>query len=71
MAEPRKLVDAAPTAFHDWIGTSALQEDIAHGPQLEVLAGLDRDQWIVIGMTIVPGCALSGADQVYLDALRF
>jgi hypothetical protein len=52
-------------AFHDWIGTSALQEDIGHGPRLEALAGLDRNEWIAVGITIVPACGNDADDDIY------
>lgn len=57
-------------AFHDWIGTSALQEDIGHGPRLEALAGLDRTEWIAVGITIAPACGNSPDDDIYLYAVN-
>jgi hypothetical protein len=53
-------------AFHDWIGTSALQEDIGHRPRLEALAGLDRTERIAVGITIAPACGNSPDDDNYL-----
>lgn len=53
-------------AFHDWIGTSALQEDIRHGPRLEALAGLDRMDWIAVGIMIAPACGNTADDDIYL-----
>ena len=48
------LVGPRPGVLNDWRGTAALQEDVANGPQLEALAGLDRNEWIVVGVTIEP-----------------
>jgi hypothetical protein len=49
--------------FKDWVGSAWLHEDIAHGRQLEELAGVDRRRWIVVGITVEP-CAAQGDEQV-------
>ena len=56
--------------YMDWVGLSGLEENIATGVQLEVLAGLDPDHWRVAAMTINPSCSTQQRDDIYLYALN-
>lgn len=61
------MVSSPP--FYDWVGTVSVQEDIASGPRLETLAGLDPHSWKAVGIGVIPACDGSGDDAVYFDAV--
>jgi hypothetical protein len=68
---PKRIVRAGEgSAFYNWRGTSAFQEDIAFGPRLEALANLDRAEWIAIGVIIEPACTAHSADTVCIEAVH-
>jgi hypothetical protein len=55
--------------FHDWFGTAAVQVDISRGQCLEGLAGLNPQDWIAVGLVVVPACRNRTQDEIYLDVV--
>lgn len=55
--------------FPDWVGDIALQHDIARGPQLENLAGLDRGTWFVVAINVELAWGDQDTDHVSIDAV--
>lgn len=66
---PHRDPHTPPPSYHDWIGQATLQENIAGGPQLETLAGLDATRWLVVGMSIIPASGSSAVDDICVDAV--
>ncbi|TQK27911.1 hypothetical protein [Arthrobacter sp. SLBN-53] len=66
---PSRHTHAAPRPFSDWIGTAVLDQDVTLGPRLEAVAGLDRQRWCVVAITVQVACTPGVADSVWVDAV--
>ncbi len=66
---PSRHTHAAPRPFSDWVGTAVLDQDVTLGPRLEAVAGLDRQRWCVVAITVEAACTPGMVDSVWVDAV--
>ncbi len=66
---PSRHTHAAPRPFSDWVGTAVLDQDVTLGPRLEAVAGLDRQRWCVVAITVEAACTPGVADSGWVDAV--
>jgi hypothetical protein len=58
----------ASVSFPDWIGTAQLDQKMTGPADVYDLTGIDRDEWLIVGLDI--GGGESGMDNLHVIAVR-